>query len=122
MNALLITLLALAVLYGMLMITYLYGWRRLAIFTPSDHPTPGTTRVSVIIPARDEADNLPPLLEALKRQTYPSHLFEVIVIDDFSEDGTADVVLQFPSPNVKLLRLSDHLNKEQRFNSYKKKR
>ncbi|WP_295127250.1 glycosyltransferase [uncultured Chitinophaga sp.] len=121
MNALLITILALALLYGVLMLTYFYGWQQLEIFSPSAHSTPGTTRVSVIIPARDEAANLPALLLALQQQTYPAHLFEVIVIDDFSEDATADVVRNFPASNVKLLQLSAHLDKTQRLNSYKKK-
>jgi glycosyltransferase involved in cell wall biosynthesis len=43
----------------------------------------------VIIPARDEARNLPYLLESLKRQTRAPE--EIIVIDDFSSDGTGDV-------------------------------
>lgn len=46
--------------------------------------------VSVVVAARDEADRLPPLLDALAAQTHPD--FEVIVVDDASEDGTAALV------------------------------
>lgn len=46
-------------------------------------------RVSVIIPARDEADNLSRLLPSLNQQTQPPH--EIIVVDDQSEDGTASL-------------------------------
>ena len=46
-------------------------------------------RVSVIIPARNEAGSLPGLLESLWRQTHPP--FEVLVVDDQSEDETADL-------------------------------
>lgn len=46
-------------------------------------------RVSVIIPARDEALNLPPLLDSLAAQILPA--CEVFVADDGSTDGTADV-------------------------------
>ena len=46
-------------------------------------------RVSVVIPARDEAGNLPVLLASIARQTAPP--LEVLVVDDGSTDGTADV-------------------------------
>ncbi|TWV99260.1 glycosyltransferase [Chitinophaga pinensis] len=110
----------LGIIYGYLMFRYGEGWKRLQSFKPVN-PISGRTKVTVIIPARDEEDNLPPLLQALKAQTYPAELFEVIVIDDFSTDGTADAVRNFPASNVRLLQLSQHLSAEQRLNSYKKK-
>ncbi|MEI7851366.1 MAG: glycosyltransferase [Kiritimatiellales bacterium] len=45
--------------------------------------------VSVIIPARDEEDNLPTLLNSLNRQSPPPE--EVIVVDDGSTDRTAEL-------------------------------
>jgi chlorobactene glucosyltransferase len=51
----------------------------------SDH-----TSVSVLIPARDEAQRIGRLLDGLTRQE--GHDFDVTVLDDGSEDGTADVV------------------------------
>ncbi|MFF2089329.1 glycosyltransferase [Paenibacillus sp. NPDC058174] len=48
--------------------------------------------VSVIIPARNEASNLGHLLNSLAAQGYGQ--FEVIVVDDGSEDSTADIALQ----------------------------
>ncbi len=56
------------------------------------HHLPSTEnhlRISVIIPARNEAHNLPRLLESLNEQTHPPH--EVLVVDDDSTDATADV-------------------------------
>jgi len=44
--------------------------------------------VSVIIPARNEADALPALLESLNGQTRPP--LEIICVDDGSSDGTAE--------------------------------
>jgi 4,4'-diaponeurosporenoate glycosyltransferase len=46
-------------------------------------------RVSVIIPARNEAGSLPGLLETLWKQSHPP--FEVLVVDDQSDDETADL-------------------------------
>ncbi|HVI44519.1 MAG TPA: glycosyltransferase [Chitinophaga sp.] len=116
----LIILIGLALGYGVLMLWYSFGWKRLPAFTPVQQKT-CSTKVTVIIPARNEADNLPPLLNALQQQTYPASLLEVIVIDDFSTDDTAGIVERFPADNIRVLRMQDHLNREQRLNSYKKK-
>jgi 4,4'-diaponeurosporenoate glycosyltransferase len=49
---------------------------------------PSAKKLSVIIPARNEEVNLPYLLQSLRNQTLqPS---EIIVVDDFSEDGTRE--------------------------------
>lgn len=45
--------------------------------------------VSILIPARNEAAVIGPTVQALLAQEYPT--FEVIVLDDHSEDGTAEV-------------------------------
>ena len=47
--------------------------------------------VSVLVPARNEAHRIPPCLESLLAQDYPN--YEVIVLDDHSQDDTAAVVL-----------------------------
>ena len=71
-------------------------------------------RLSLVIPARNEERNISTLLRALENQSYPRHLFEVIVIDDHSTDSTAEMVQGFQG--VRLLHL-----KEEGINSYKKK-
>lgn len=47
--------------------------------------------VSVVIPARQEADDLPGCLEAVLRQTWPGSSLEVLVVDGGSTDDTAAV-------------------------------
>ncbi|WP_258103379.1 glycosyltransferase [Marinoscillum sp. MHG1-6] len=49
-------------------------------------------RFSVIIPVRNEEGNIGNLLFQIDTQNYPKDQFEVIVVDDHSEDGTAEVV------------------------------
>jgi hopene-associated glycosyltransferase HpnB len=46
--------------------------------------------VAVLVPARDEADQLPTTLPTLLAQRYPGRL-RVVVADDGSSDGTGDV-------------------------------
>lgn len=55
---------------------------------------PGTEiPVSVIIPARNEEDKLATLLESLQEQTLAPE--EIIVVDDYSEDRTAEIAVAF---------------------------
>jgi len=49
--------------------------------------------VSVLIPARNEEKNLPPLLDGLIRQHYPQ--LEILVYDDQSTDGTQQVLERY---------------------------
>lgn len=56
--------------------------------------------LSVIIPARNEEKNIGKLLSLLQKQTYKP--YEIIVVDDNSEDNTAEIASKF---NVKLIRL-----------------
>lgn len=52
-------------------------------------------RVSVVIPTRNRADTLKTCLEALKQQTLSPNAFELIVVDNGSEDHTAKIVESF---------------------------
>ena len=49
--------------------------------------------ISIIIPCRNEEKRLPKLIESLKNQTYKN--FEVIVVDDGSEDGTRELARKY---------------------------
>lgn len=76
-------------------------------------PAAGIIRISVIIPARNEENNIGSLLAALEQQSYDPELFETIVIDDHSSDRTTEIVQEYP--RVRLLRLQ-----KDQINSYKK--
>ncbi len=56
--------------------------------TMSDEKSP---RFSVIVPAYNAAETIGACLEALSRQTVPPDAYEVIVVDDGSTDGTAEI-------------------------------
>lgn len=86
------------------------GVRTVAPLTP---PTParraGDVDVSVLVPAKDEAENLPLFMElaAAAFAANPSVRFEVVVIDDGSEDETA-AVLQRLQGEYPFLRVARH--------------
>ncbi len=58
--------------------------------------------VSIIIPARNEALNLPRLLRSLTALNYPN--YEVLVVDDGSTDETAAIARSFADKGVRLAR------------------
>jgi cellulose synthase/poly-beta-1,6-N-acetylglucosamine synthase-like glycosyltransferase len=66
-----------------------------------DPPANAWPGISVIVPARNEAHNLPRLLASLVEQVYP--IFEVIIVDDASTDGTAEIVQRYKTHGVRLL-------------------
>ncbi len=72
--------------------------------------------VSVVICARNEAGNLKKNLPAILNQNYPE--FEVIVVDDGSEDNTQEILEQF-AKTYKNLRTS-YLKKNELFFKGKK--
>ena len=63
----------------------------------------GSSKLSIIIPARDEERNLGLLLHSLSQQTLKPH--EIIVVDDHSTDSTAEIAkkeagLVIPSKDI----------------------
>ncbi len=49
-------------------------------------------RVSILVPARDEAHRIGPCVASLLAQGYPPARYELLVLDDHSRDDTANVV------------------------------
>ncbi len=93
-------------LYAVLMMVYREGWKTQPIFISTQNKP--STKISIIIPARNEEHNIGVCLDAIIKQDYPKELYEVIVIDDHSTDNTAEIVNRYKSANVRCIRLSNH--------------
>tara|TARA_R100000306_G_scaffold12238_6_gene14630 strand:- start:53285 stop:54421 length:1137 start_codon:yes stop_codon:yes gene_type:complete len=52
------------------------------------HTVQPKTAFTIVIPFRNEAEKIPNLLTSLKQLNYPTELFEVIFVDDESEDNS----------------------------------
>ncbi len=61
-------------------------------------PSTSPPELSVIVPSYNRRDLLQRCLEALRAQTAAPQSFEVIVADDGSSDGTAEMVAAFDAP------------------------
>ncbi len=70
------------------------------------HETPDVIPplVSIIIAAHDEVQRIPALIAALQAQTYPRERMDIVVADDRSTDGTAQVVAHL-DPAVRIVRI-----------------
>ena len=63
-------------------------------------------KISVIIPAYNAERYIAKAIESCLSQSYAPH--EIIVVDDGSTDGTAEIAESFPSP-VRVIRLSENM-------------
>jgi cellulose synthase/poly-beta-1,6-N-acetylglucosamine synthase-like glycosyltransferase len=106
--------------YAALILYYAISWRSIPSFPHSPFTIHHSPFLSIIIPARNEEDNIEACLQSVCNQSYPTHLYEVIVIDDHSTDNTAAIVKKYAGKNVKLISLKDELGNRQ-LNAYKKK-
>lgn len=120
-QALLIFLGVIFGLYIFLLIFYWRSWLRIPEFKviPPGAEQKSKTKITVIIPARNEEEHLGACLDAVCDQTYPKELFEVLVVDDHSTDNTAAIVKTFAAQPVKLISLKDFTGDA--LNAYKKK-
>jgi cellulose synthase/poly-beta-1,6-N-acetylglucosamine synthase-like glycosyltransferase len=120
-QVLLITAIVLTILYGLLIIQYMRWFSVLPLFDAPSDLIPNT-KFSIIIPARNEANNIDRFLPTILEQDFPNDLYDVTVINDHSTDDTAQRVqiLQKKYSNLHLIELSEHLD-GQATNAYKKK-
>jgi cellulose synthase/poly-beta-1,6-N-acetylglucosamine synthase-like glycosyltransferase len=84
----------LGVCYGMLMTLFITGWMRLNPY----HRNPGekySTAVSIIIPARNEEQTILQCITDIENQVFPSHLIQLILINDHSTDGTLKIIDEY---------------------------
>ena len=115
-----IIILLVFIIYVLLILYYLWGWKSIPIYQPKVQTPCLQTKISIIIPVRNEAENIKACLDAILNQSYPKHLFEVLVVDDFSTDNTAGFVSAYAVQNIKLISLKNFVEAN-KINSYKKK-
>jgi len=91
-------------IYTMYFIFYLYfKGNEGAIPRPRFFP-----KVSIVIPAYNEAMNIGRLIESIQYQDYPFQSYEIIVVDDGSEDGTGELARSY---GAKVIRHERNLGK-----------
>lgn len=89
-----VAILIITLLYAVLMGALIIGFDKVPEFK-ADQPN-RQTRFTVLVPFRNEAARLPMIIRSLRALDYPNSLFEVIFIDDASDDGSTEIVNALP--------------------------
>jgi cellulose synthase/poly-beta-1,6-N-acetylglucosamine synthase-like glycosyltransferase len=104
-------------IYVAFILQLIFGFNKVKSFERTDEK-PKTT-FSIIVPFRNEAKNLPKLLQSISKLNYPKNLFEIIMVDDFSEDNSERVYIKWRMENgliettlLENLRLSNSPKKD----------
>ncbi|MCF8302276.1 MAG: glycosyltransferase [Bacteroidales bacterium] len=95
-----------ALLYGYLIIWFTYGWQSLPDFSTSSQKK-HTTTISVIIPVRNEEENIAKCLQSIINQDFPTEKLQIIIADDHSTDNTLKLCRSFQNQhssfNIKIV-------------------
>lgn len=105
--------------YIYIILRYMEGWNALPKWNvPLDFQA--STKVTVLIPARNEAENIHACLSSILNQHFPKSLLQIIVIDDHSTDETVEVVKNINHPCITVLKLANFIT-NQETQSFKKR-
>jgi biofilm PGA synthesis N-glycosyltransferase PgaC len=105
MNTFILLSLTALVLYVLKIQRYKRNWERYPELSSATGKT--STGISVIIAFRNEASNLEALLSSLKRQVYPEALYEIILVNDHSDDGSEVFVRNFCETSTNIILISN---------------
>lgn len=93
-----ITCIIITVVYLFLIGAFIFGFDRISVL--SLEKLPPKTPFSVVIPFRNEAENLPNLLASFEGLDYPKDKFEILFVDDASEDDSDETIKQWLSKST----------------------
>ena len=65
--------------------------RKRLFYHPNGKPMP----VSIIMPCYNEAETISKAIDSLLKLNYPSHMIEIIVVDDKSKDNSVEIVKRY---------------------------
>ena len=73
--------------------SFVFGFDKVNEFILKD--IPAKTKFTVVVPFRNEAERLPFLLKSLMELNYPKDKFEVLFVDDDSDDDSVKLIEKF---------------------------
>ena len=90
-------LLAFIGLYVLQMLVFAIGFFRLKAFKTSEKAA--NTSFTIVVPFRNEAENLNALMQTILQLDYPKHLMVVIFVNDASDDASVEIIEDFIAKN-----------------------
>ena len=86
--------------YSLTIISFTYGLLKSKHFHLTNTST--IIKFSILIPFRNEINNLPTLLESISTLEYPINSYEIVLINDHSEDDSILCIEKFKKVNPKI--------------------
>jgi len=94
----------------LLLIIFTWGWYSLKHF--HGRAEDAQLMTSIVVAVRNEAQHINQLLYAIAKQDYPFTAFELILVDDHSEDNTVELIKDFmaskPEVHIDLIHAKGH--------------
>lgn len=102
------------IIYGLRTIFFLIGFIRERKICRDQKSKDYTPYVSVVVSAKDEEKNIEECILSVSQNNYPQDKFEIIAIDDRSEDRTGEILhnLQKTIPNLNVITIENDEQKE----------
>ncbi len=97
----------LSIVYCVLIVYYSRLWKAIPRYNVPKDFIP-STKISVIVPARNEEKNIAACINSLINQHYPSELLQIIIVDDESEDGTWIIASSLSDSRLLILSSGDN--------------
>lgn len=82
------------IIYALFIGAISFGFKKVPDFESTDLPP--KNNFSIIVPFRNEAENLPQLLHSFSQLNYPRNQFEILFVNDSSEDNSVEIIKDFP--------------------------
>lgn len=95
--------------YAVLIVAFIIGFDKIKLSKNDSKIT--VNSFSIIIPFRNEFNNLPELLSSINKLDYPIELFEIIFVDDDSSDTSVEIIKKIVSKsNIDIKIISNKRN------------
>jgi cellulose synthase/poly-beta-1,6-N-acetylglucosamine synthase-like glycosyltransferase len=112
----------LLIIFLLLLLHYLFFLQRifrgLRNLQPNKNQNLPHEFISIIIPFRNESENLLANLKSIEAQLYPLEKYEVIYVDDFSDDNSAELLIQnIKQKNIRVIAVPEDFS----INAHKKR-
>lgn len=106
-----------AIILSVILVTYfssigllIFGFTKVKKY--QDNNLKPQTSFTIIVPFRNEAENLPNLLQSFSNLNYPNNLFEVILVDDNSREKFQILNSKFQISIIENIRVSNSPKKD----------
>ncbi len=99
-------------LYVIIITSFLIGWVKTKAFKPNQ--IEAKIPVSIIIPFRNEGENIANIIHDIINQLYPKNLIDLILVNDHSSDNSLEIanLLCLEELNFRVLELKDEEGKK----------